>query len=345
MSAKQELAGLDMMRAIAALCVVLVHSSSLFGQQLAPGAYLAVDFFFALSGYVIAHAYDHRPMGLKAFAIRRVARLYPLYAMGLLLALALNLIAIATDQSGMELRDVLISFLLNAFYLPSPFGGKSSALFPLNTPAWSLFFELIVNLLYATAVFRIRRSVWALCALSAAMLVFATCEHGDADMGWQWSYIHIGLLKVVFSFSAGVCIRRYLPPCRMALRGAAMFIPFGLLSLSLIWPVEREDLVLRDLTFILVLSPFLVWLCASMQPKGWVASVFKRLGGASYAVYITHLPLMYLCAFVGHRLHIPPTALGVIFATGVFAWGVWLERVYDGPVRAWLQLRLTARER
>lgn len=334
-----------MMRAIAAMCVVLVHSSSLFGRQLAPGAYLAVDFFFALSGYVIAYAYDHRPMGLKAFAVRRVARLYPLYALGLVLALALHCVALSTGQFGMSLGGVAASFLLNAGFVPSPFGGQSSALFPLNAPAWSLFFELIVNLLYATAVFAGRYRVLALCAVSAALLGLVTWRHGDADMGWQWAYMHVGLLKVVFSFSAGVCIQRYLPQCRLALRGVAMSIPFGLLLMALMWPVVPEGLVLRDLIFILVLSPALVWLCASMQPRGWVASAFHRLGGASYAVYITHLPLMFLCAFVGHKLHVPPTVLGIAFVTGVFAWGVCLERFYDRPVRAWLQARLTAGER
>lgn len=62
------------MRAIAALCVVLVHSSGLlFERTLVPGAYLAVDFFFALSGYVIAHAYDSKAMPMRDFMLKRVA--------------------------------------------------------------------------------------------------------------------------------------------------------------------------------------------------------------------------------------------------------------------------------
>lgn len=133
---------LDAMRGVAALAVVLVHVAAYSGVNLAPGGNLAVDFFFALSGFVIARAYSARlRSGLSwlRFAEIRLVRLYPLVLLGCGFGLVKMLFQIGmgheTAPSWGQFAWILI---LNPLLLPAP----GVYLFPLNNPAWSLFFEL-----------------------------------------------------------------------------------------------------------------------------------------------------------------------------------------------------------
>jgi peptidoglycan/LPS O-acetylase OafA/YrhL len=341
-SAKQELSGLDMMRAIAAMCVVLVHSSGLlFERVLVPGAYLAVDFFFALSGYVIAHAYDRKTMSMSDFMLKRVARLYPLYALGLLLGALQAVALVAMHRSAMSWTDVAASLALHALYLPSPFSGGGDALFPLNGPFWSLFFELVVNIVYASFIYRSRWAMGVVAGIALIVLVQASWSEGHADLGWQWPWMHVGLAKVLTSFTLGACVRRYLPACPWALRGWSVGALFLVLYGAFALPVpEGPWRAILDLTFILLISPTLIWFGASIAATPGQEAWFKTLGGASYGMYVIHLPLMFAAGFVGHKVGVHPLLLGLSFVVAVQALAIWLERCYDRPARvrlyAWL---------
>lgn len=143
-------------RGLAAIAVMCLHLQ--FYTRLAdgwlPGAYLAVDLFFLLSGFVIAHAYDARlRTGLSplVFLRRRLARLYPLYALSLLISALVVLERIGREGIGAFSRlDLAASFVLSAVLLPVPpaLSISPTQLFPLNGPAWSLFLEILVNLAF-----------------------------------------------------------------------------------------------------------------------------------------------------------------------------------------------------
>jgi peptidoglycan/LPS O-acetylase OafA/YrhL len=142
---------LDALRAIAALCVVLFHLRLWwFHIPLFDHAYLAVDFFFCLSGFVLAHAYGSAlrgPMSLRTFSALRTARLYPLLVLATIIGVCAELIR------GTAEPDTLWAWaLLGALSLPIPGGaGPARQFFPLNWPAWSLFFEVVVNAVMAIA--------------------------------------------------------------------------------------------------------------------------------------------------------------------------------------------------
>lgn len=155
---------LDALRGFAAFCVVFQHlhvvQPNSFGF---PNAYLAVDFFFILSGFVLAHAYGARldaGMGFRGYALRRIIRLYPLAGLGALIGLCVLLLkwSIRPDEVG-ALSDISLSGALNVMLLPNLFIGTRlhDQIFPVNGPLWTLFFELSVNLIWGAFVPMMRR--------------------------------------------------------------------------------------------------------------------------------------------------------------------------------------------
>ena len=130
---------LNAMRGLAAIAVVIFHAHPLFGAQIAPSGYLAVDLFFVLSGVVIAHAYAARlnaGMRVAAFMKIRVVRFMPFYLLGLAFGLVLaTALLFAGSSDALSTDKLAIALLLALLFPPVPFGGD---IFPLNVPAWSL---------------------------------------------------------------------------------------------------------------------------------------------------------------------------------------------------------------
>jgi peptidoglycan/LPS O-acetylase OafA/YrhL len=154
---------LDAQRGVAAFCVVLLH---LFSFQMLPrvlpNAYLAVDFFFVLSGFVLAHAYGHRlglDMSFREFAMSRIIRLYPLALVSMLIGLSIILLKyLAYPDKVPHLPVILQAAALNLFILPDLAVNKlfKTGVFPLNGPIWSLSLELFFNLLWAGVVVHLK---------------------------------------------------------------------------------------------------------------------------------------------------------------------------------------------
>ena len=150
---------LDELRGVAAVAVLVFHIATRGGgPELLPNGYLAVDFFFMLSGFVIAEAYERRllaGMTLWAFAARRLVRMAPVAMLGALLGGAYLLArhAVAPDRSD-PLGGLMAANALNLLVLPKLWHGRATGweLFPANGPLWSLFFEIAINFLWATAI-------------------------------------------------------------------------------------------------------------------------------------------------------------------------------------------------
>ena len=156
---------LDGLRGIAALIVMFRHTGYFWGGWTIPQSYLAVDLFFVLSGVVVANAYEARlraGLAPARFALLRLIRLYPLYLLGSLIGLVpvvAALLGLAPSSLASPLPLVLLAAALLLPLVSDP------NLFPLNTPAWSLFFEMLANLAYAAMLRHLH------CALLAALLL------------------------------------------------------------------------------------------------------------------------------------------------------------------------------
>ncbi len=225
---------LDGLRGVAALTVVCFHlfeafATSHIDQRINHG-YLAVDFFFILSGFVVGYAYDDRwkKMGVMEFIKRRFIRLHPMVVMGALIGAAIFYTQGCSvwDVSKISVTMLIVATILNAFLIPATIGGEIRGvgeMYPLNGPSWSLFFEYIGNILYAIILRKLPT------AMLSAVIFVAGCglaafaiwgPYGDICVGFSMTGDNLlgGSLRLLFSFSAGLLMSRIFRP--ISIKGA-----------------------------------------------------------------------------------------------------------------------------
>lgn len=320
---------LDAMRGVAALTVVCFH--------LAPwtvrSGYLAVDFFFLLSGFVIARAYGDRlrsGLGFRAFVAARTIRLYPLLAAGVLLGLLRHLLKIGSPASPvLAHNDLIVSVVCNLLFLPA---AASSLISPIDGPTWSLVFELMANAAWALLVIVGLRS-WMplLVAVSAAALVWAGLTLGSLNVGYTWTSFHIGLARVAFSFGAGALFASGRFTCR-----PGGWVPAALcvaLTTLLCLGGPPGATAFYDLGFVLVVGPVLFFLGASHEPPAPLRPLARRLGESSYPLYVIHSPLLYLFDHFASTMGVPRHAWIPAFLIVAITLSSVLARWWDAPMR------------
>ena len=330
---------LNGLRGVAAITVVNMHFSLYFGAFHPANVAPAVDFFFVLSGFVIAHAYEGRllaGMAWRQFLLARVIRLYPLFLLGLLEGVLGSLLLASPALTGRYLGTVA----LNAVMLPLPVALDpiTKPLFPLNFPAWSLFVELLANLAYAALAPRLgNRLLAVLVCLGFLGLVVTGLTAGTLDQGTERLQILGGLARVTFSFFAGVSLHRLwlVRPTRVALHPALMFI---LVLLPLMLKPAAPLGWLYELAVLTLYMPAIVWLGAGSRANGIWLPVSVTLGALSYPLYMIHAPVwVAIRSLEGWQ----PTSVlgdhapwsGIAMTTGLCAVAWWLDKAVDYPLR------------
>ena len=188
---------LDALRGVAAILVVCFHLFETYSRgpqyQILNHGYLAVDFFFVLSGFVIGYAYDDRwnRMNLKNFFKRRLIRLHPMVIFGSFLGLLLFYFAagISGEQrSAFGLINetpwwlAILIFLMCCTMIPVPIKWDIrgwSETNPLDGPAWTLLWEYIGNILYALIFRHLSKKALAICVAFFAVLTIMLCMNID----------------------------------------------------------------------------------------------------------------------------------------------------------------------
>ena len=215
---------LDGLRGVAAITVVCFHifeafATSHLDQRINHG-YLAVDFFFMLSGFVVGYAYDDRwkTMTIKEFIKRRIIRLHPMVVMGAIIGAIMFYFQVCSvwDVSKVTLTSLAIATLLNALLIPALPGHEIRGLgemFPLNGPSWSLFFEYIGNMLYALFMRKLSTKVLAIfvALFGIGLASFAILGPlGDICAGFSLTETEFaaGSLRLLFAFTAGLFLSR-----------------------------------------------------------------------------------------------------------------------------------------
>ncbi len=334
-------------RGVAALCIVALHSPRLFG--LVPGFLgFAVDLFFVLSGFVLAHAYEDRfrqGMTPLAFLRRRWVRLYPLYAMGLLLGIVHQAMCILYDSPTVAWtwRELLIALPFAVFMLPAPL----THAFPFNGPMWTIFFELMANLVWAV-FWRPLQSLRVLAATvvgCGGLYSWSLMHWHTAALGLTWADFPGGLARVGYSFAAGLLIYRL----RDTLR-TPRIPPLVLMAVLPVMAFFRPGLI-GQLLSVLFVFPLVVVLGARSEPRSGTQRVYESLGKASYCVYVLHRPLAALLyavvlQFSGQHLEAFAPWGGFVFMATLLAGGLVLTDRFETPARRWLarRLRATGRE-
>jgi peptidoglycan/LPS O-acetylase OafA/YrhL len=293
--------------------------------------YLAVDLFFVISGFVIAHAYDGRiaVLGWQGFMSRRLVRLYPLYLAGLALGLVVVL-----ARGGADLGGVLVAVGAGVVMLPSPPTSFSSALVtPLNTAAWSLILEIGISLAYALLLRPSQgaRRLVIVMAGAAVVLTAGVLALGHASAGSAWATLPTGIARVTFSFCAGILLYRFRH------RLPRIGVPQPLVVLALIGFLALPNGAVRDLMFILLASPMIVVLALGRDRP----SLSATLGAtASYSIYILHMPVIALATML-----LPlgkPLSMVAAIAVAMMVFAA-MDRLVDRPARRWLTALIAAR--
>jgi peptidoglycan/LPS O-acetylase OafA/YrhL len=322
---------LDGLRGVASLMVVLFHSQ-MIGTWLPRFGHLAVDLFFLLSGFVLAEAYYPRfnlGMGAREFIFVRVARLYPLYFLGLMLGLGTAFVSPLLIQP--TAKAIGACFVANLFGLPSPplenfqvAGG--SLIFPLNIPFWSLFFEfwvanlifvLLRNILLGKALF------FLISACGLGLLITEKIFY-TLSVGWHWTDFLAGFPRVGFSFFTGVFISTVHRSKRLKIRLPSWLVIISL-PILLSVPLDGRLAHLYELACLLLIFPVLIYLGAdAVERRPWVG---EALGDASYAIYTIHFPLLIFVAWVLGKFAMQHSlTLQIVFVGALIPIGLVLSR-------------------
>lgn len=342
---------LDLSRFLFALFVAMLHFRGAFFLE---RAYLAVDFFFVLSGFVLTHAYlpkAGQPGFLRRFFVDRVARLYPLYALTMAVLVVLNLVFYQTAGIGLETgwsyKDGYIYTFLVSLPLLQNSGLTTGPSW--NAPAWSISVEFIANIGLAFALLRIsryrsRRAVGlsaGVLSLSCYGLLFGM-RHTLGDFSTNlYGFLNAGLVRGVGGISLGVlCYLVY-----QATRGRS---PVGRL---LSWGggvglagvvffgnhIPNADFVAIPLTFAFVLGAAYQETVAG-SPKGVHGFVAEQLGAISYAVYVIHWPIIVLVKWqliyaMKWRIDAGSVLSEVVFVTVVCGLALLLHHLFEIPAK------------
>ena len=365
---------LDGLRGVAALMVVIYHIFE--GYAFAGGGiieslnhgYLAVDFFFILSGFVVGYAYDDRlgkSMKTKDFLKRRLIRLHPMVIMGAVLGAATFCIQGSTQWDGTEISIslVMLSMLCAMLFIPAIPGGcyeirGNGEMFPLNGPSWSLFFEYIGNILYALFVRRLSTKLLTAIVVSlgigyTAFAVFDASGYGNMGVGWTLDSINFlgGMLRMLFPFSMGLLLSRNFKPFKV--KGSFWLASSILIIIFAIPYIPSDGNIcyngILEAVCVTLIFPILVRLGASGSTADHKSTaICNFLGRISYPLYMIHYPLMYLFYAWLIENKAPAFAETWQAALGVYVTCIILAylcmKLYDEPVREYLAKKFLSRK-
>ena len=356
---------LDGLRGVAALMVIFYHVFEAFAtspiDQRFNHGYLAVDFFFILSGFVIGDADDDRwkTMTTKDFIKRRLIRLHPMVVLGAVLGVIAFCIQGCEKWDGTQvsISMVMLALLINLFLIPAvPGSGPeirgNGEMYPLNGPSWSLFFEYIGTIMYALFIRRMStKALTALVVLAgiglASFAIFNFSGAGHLGVGWTMEEYNLigGFLRVLFSFSIGLLMSRVFKP--IPVKGAFWICSLAIVVLlSMPYVGNGEALWMNgiyDSVCAILIFPMLVYLGASGKTTDkHSARICKFLGDISYPLYMVHYPLIYLYFGWVKKENLTfaeawPEALALVIGSIVLAY-ISLK-LYDEPVRRYLTKR------
>ena len=342
-SPKQHFPGLDGLRGVAALVVVFLHGTMTFDVGYVPGAAcLAVDFFFLLSGFVIACAYDEKlgrgGMTWRRFMAVRTIRLYPMLFVGTAMG---GLLFVLAQAHRHEFHFYAPSAIVAGSFALLPVGLAVGLLaYPLNVPVWSLFFEFVANALYGTRFGKLGTGSLAAFVAGSGIALIAMATSGGPYLyigfGTPAKFL-LGFVRVAYPFWAGVFLFRAVQ-LRKVPSVPISVVGFVLASL-LLAPFDGPA---YSLPLILVAFPVLVAFGARAGFGNLTARLCSAAGRVSYPLYLTHWPVYRVVYRISETTHLTAFPWVMLIGGAVVSVAVaeTLLVAFDEPTRAWLTGRL-----
>jgi peptidoglycan/LPS O-acetylase OafA/YrhL len=342
---------LDGLRGTAAILVVIFHLLEAYYPDYSVHpehhGYLAVDFFFMLSGFVIGYAYDDRwgKMSTWDFFKLRLIRLHPLVILGAIVGAAgFWFDPFKNTMHPIGLLKLIGVMLIACTVLPTPDIRGKGGTHSLNGPFWSLLQEYIANILYAFWGRKMSNLVLTIVVIiSAGLLAFVSIYHGNLAIGWGYHTFWVAIIRMLFPFSAGYLLFR---------TGKKLHLPYGyvicslLLILFFFLPHFKYN-GLYEAAVIIIGFPVILAIGAGSKIAGGWAKVSKFSGDISYPIYILHFPFIYIFTY---WISIDKPAPGkiILVACGLLIFFVVLAyaalKLYDEPVRNWLKKKILVKK-
>jgi peptidoglycan/LPS O-acetylase OafA/YrhL len=303
---------LDSWRGVCAVLVALYHveiigeiyAGHLDGVPVVDNAYLFVDFFFVLSGFVIAHTYQSRitrPEDVLSFAIRRFGRVWPLHMVVLLAFIAAELAKLLAHAHGIATETAPFSgsftgpAIVTNIFLVQSFGLHSELTW--NQPSWSIGVEFYTYLVFALLVLIWRGRIAAVSALTVitGALIVAACSRNYMRTTFDY-----GFFRCLEGFFVGVLVHRlYRSGWRVHIAPA---IKPTALEFSVVLAVT-VFVSAADARPISLLSPLIFGAAVYVfaLERGAVSRLlmtrpFRAAGAWSYSIYMTQAFLLILLA-------------------------------------------------
>jgi len=339
---------LDGLRGVGAFVVVMRHVPYLFGPVRVPESFLAVDLFYLVSGFVVAHAYGERLKAggfFKDFVKTRLIRLYPLYLFGLMVGILPATYDVITDPHGWWTLHKLIEAIVLGLFMAPMMPGLQATGTALDGPIWTLVPELIANFTYAAIVRHLRPLVLAaILIVCGAAVAYGEMRFKTLDIGYNPTDQWAALARVGYSFFAGVVVFRVVGDRRIDSEPLS-WLCMALLTAILIFRPSTAFTPWFEIGAVVVAFPLIIAAAAQIEPGPRTGRAFAVIGLVSYAVYLLHQPMGNIARIVLGRLHVRiPTdwhglLFGAVFMAAVFGLSWWLDGAYDAPFRAWLRAR------
>lgn len=335
------LPSLDGWRGVVSLFVMSYHFSLLFFYtNFTPYGYLGVDFFFALSGFIITRQYEAsiamHTIKFKTFAIRRIARLYPLYIASIGFFLLVNAYVLQPLHWIHALDYGIGPLYAWRVFLQLTMLGNLTVMAQPNGPVWSVSVEWIVNLMFFAVVWRYRRIPDLILWIA---VVFGSCYLiSMSPYTLQTPGVSIAIIRGIVGFTLGSLLFRHhrdLPDFSSRDLHIVEQILFVFILLLTYFYRDLADYSI-DYVFQLVLFPALIMI--SLYRNGWICRIFSLppitfLGRISYSIYLLHYPLAYTMEYVSSIHAIGHPWLGILYIIVLISLSTLSYKLIERPGR------------
>lgn len=335
---------LDAIRGVAAIFVFIQHAPILFGGLKFEHAYLAVDLFFVMSGFVIASAYsdslESGKLSILNFIKIRMIRLYPLYFLAIVISVLYILQHNVRHNASSDIFGLTSQMAFGLLIIPSPTPGDYP--FPLNIPAWSIFFEVIANMFFAFSYSNLTIKVLLyVLGFSGVILFIFVLKNSSMDFGWNWLNFLGGFPRVIYSFAMGLFLYRIRLKLGLKQIYNNWLTVCILVVICLLFSMPNVNAETYDLLVVLLLIPIVVLSATYVEPKlnAKLGELYALLGLVSYAIYI--LQFSFQGAFAGVFIKSDKGSLlmGILAISLLFLLSMLINKVYDEPVRRLMRNR------
>lgn len=336
------LPALEGLRGWAAVMVFFSHFPTLFfgEHQYCRFGYLCVDLFFIISGFIIARRYEEEvasgKISFRQFAIVRIARLYPMYLVGLCMLLY--------EQGGMANPHNTEPFSWQLLTQLLMLENLLSRSLPFLSVEWSTSVEWIINVVFFYSLWRWRRipTLWlvlVLLANLAFMLHYAPAL--DLYLPEQY-FFNTTIARGLAGFCLGWLIFRFHTYAPKLTRLELHALEILLIELLLCAIIKHDEYFWNGIGYVFVLGLFPVMLLLCLYRGGWLNRIFSSLvmvwiGHISYSVYILHRNLGYFYSKLLWCFHFVPEYpfWGIGYFCFVMGISTFTYATVEKPFRKW----------